>query len=246
MLRNIVGIWLDGVLSGTLAGSSIASPHLDKGDPCCTSTRTPVPPAPGSPAQVNPAARWPGAAASAPRPCASGASEAPPTASTAPPAPAPAASQRRRAARTHPVRHRREATRWRHARQSRVHDRCSRSVRLAVKDDETERSAIAVLREAAAAFPFQLTHVLTDNGSCFTPAFAKICATLGAQCRHARPRTPQTKGMVERLDGRVGREALGIDITSHRALEQLLRGFNQACHAIACAPPEMPCLGSSG
>ena len=28
-------------------------------------------------------------------------------------------------------------------------------------------------REAAAAFPFRLTHVLTDNGSCFTAAFAK-------------------------------------------------------------------------
>ena len=28
-------------------------------------------------------------------------------------------------------------------------------------------------REAAAVFPFRLTHVLTDNGSCFTAAFAK-------------------------------------------------------------------------
>ena len=61
-------------------------------------------------------------------------------------------------------------------------DRCSRSVHLAVapkraafaaEDDETERSAIAFLCEAAAAFPFRLTHVLTDNGSCSTAAFAK-------------------------------------------------------------------------
>ena len=44
-------------------------------------------------------------------------------------------------------------------------DRRSRSVHLAVKDDETEKSAIAFLRQAAAAFPFRLTHVLTDNGS---------------------------------------------------------------------------------
>ena len=42
-------------------------------------------------------------------------------------------------------------------------DRRSRAVHLAVKDDETEASAIAFLREAAAAFPFRLTHVLTDN-----------------------------------------------------------------------------------
>lgn len=45
-------------------------------------------------------------------------------------------------------------------------DRRSPSVHLAVKDDETERRAIAFLQEAAAAFPFQLTHMLTDNKRC--------------------------------------------------------------------------------
>ena len=110
-------------------------------------------------------------------------------------------------------------------------DRCSRSVHLAVKDDETEQSAIAFLREAAAAFPFRLTHVLTDNGSCFTPRFARACADLGAEYRHTRPRSPQTNGMVERFNGRVGSEVLGITIWSHRDLERLLRGFNAAYNA---------------
>jgi transposase InsO family protein len=110
-------------------------------------------------------------------------------------------------------------------------DRRSRSVHLAVKDDETERSAIAFLREAAAAFPFRLSHVLTDNGSCFTPAFARVCAELGAEYRHTRPRSPQTNGMVERFNGRIGSEVLGITIWSHRQLEQLLRGFNAAYNA---------------
>jgi transposase InsO family protein len=110
-------------------------------------------------------------------------------------------------------------------------DRRSRSVHLAVKDDETEPSAIAFLREAAAAFPFRLTHVLTDNGSCFTPAFARACAALGAEYRHTRPRTPQTNGMVERFNGRIGSEVLSITISSHRHLEQLLRGFNAAHNA---------------
>jgi transposase InsO family protein len=110
-------------------------------------------------------------------------------------------------------------------------DRRSRSVHLAVKDDETEQSAIAFLREAAAAFPFGLTHVLTDNGSCFNAAFAKACVELGAQYRHTRPRTPQTNGMVERFNGRIGSEVLGITIYSHRQLEQLLRGFNAAYNA---------------
>ena len=110
-------------------------------------------------------------------------------------------------------------------------DRRSRSVHLAVKDDETERSAIAFLREAAAAFPFRLTHVLTDNGSCFTPRFAGVCAELGAEYRHTRPRSPQTNGMVERFNGRIGSEVLGITIWSHTQLERLLRGFNAAYNA---------------
>ena len=110
-------------------------------------------------------------------------------------------------------------------------DRRSRSVHLAVKDNETEQSAIAFLREAAAAFPFRLTHVLTDNGSCFTPAFAKVCAALGAAYRPTRPYTPQINGMVERFHGRVGSEVLGITLSSHRDLEPLLRGFNAAYNA---------------
>jgi transposase InsO family protein len=110
-------------------------------------------------------------------------------------------------------------------------DRRSRSVHLAVKDDETEKSAIAFLCEAAAAFPFRITHVLTDNGSCFTPAFAQACRALGAQYRHTRPRTPQTNGLVERFNGRVGSEVLTITIHSHRQLEHLLRGFNAAYNA---------------
>ncbi len=110
-------------------------------------------------------------------------------------------------------------------------DRRSRSVHLAVKDDETERSAVAFLREAAAAFPFRLTHVLTDNGSCFTPAFARVCASLGAEYRHTKPYSPHTNGMVERFDGRVGSEVLGITIWSHQQLERLLRGFNAAYNA---------------
>jgi transposase InsO family protein len=110
-------------------------------------------------------------------------------------------------------------------------DRRSRSVHLAVKDDETEKSAIAFLREAAAAFPFRLTHVLTDNGSCFTTRFARVCAELGAEYRHTRPRSPQTNGMVERFNGRIGSEVLGITIWSHTQTEQLLRGFNAAYNA---------------
>ena len=111
-------------------------------------------------------------------------------------------------------------------------DRCSRSVHLAVKDDETEASAVAFLREAVAAFPFKLTHVLTDRGSCFTAdGFEAACRRLGVEHRTTRPYTPQTNGLAERFNGRVQREVLGLTIYSHMALEHLLHGFNQAYNA---------------
>jgi hypothetical protein len=59
-------------------------------------------------------------------------------------------------------------------------DRGSRSVHLAVKEDETEASAVAFLKQAVAAFPFKLTHVLPDRGSCFTAdGFEAACRSRG-------------------------------------------------------------------
>ena len=111
-------------------------------------------------------------------------------------------------------------------------DRCSRFVHLAVKDDETERSAVAFLKAAIRAFPFRVMHVLTDRGSCFTAdGFEAACRRLGVEHRKTRPYTPRTNGMVERFNGRVQREVLGITIHSHADLEILLQGFNQAYNA---------------
>ena len=108
-------------------------------------------------------------------------------------------------------------------------DRCSRWVHLAVKDDELATSAVAFLKEAVRAFPFKITHVLTDRGSCFTAdGFEEACHQLKLQHRTTKPYTPQTNGLVERFNGRVQREVLGITIYSHRDLETLLKGFNQA------------------
>src|SRR4051794_33615596 len=111
-------------------------------------------------------------------------------------------------------------------------DRRSRLAHLAVKDDETEASARAFLEEVLAAFPFRATHLLTDRGSCFTAdGFEKLCRELGVEHRKTRPYTPRTDGMVERFNGRVQREVLGITVASHRDLERLLAGFNQAYNA---------------
>ena len=108
-------------------------------------------------------------------------------------------------------------------------DRASRWVHLAVQDDELTGSAIAFLKEAIASAPFKVTHVLTDRGSCFTAeAFEAACRELKVQHRRTKPYTPQTNGMVERFNGRVQHEVLGITVHSHADLEILLQGFNQA------------------
>jgi transposase InsO family protein len=110
-----------------------------------------------------------------------------------------------------------------------VIDRASRYVHLAVKDDETAASAIAFLDEALAALPFHITYILTDRGSCFTSdGFEKACRQHKIEHRTTRPYTPRTNGMVERFNGRVQREVLGITIYNHRDLETVLAGFNTA------------------
>jgi transposase InsO family protein len=106
-------------------------------------------------------------------------------------------------------------------------DRCSRSVHLAIKEDMTAPSATAFLQEAAAAFSFRLTHMLTGRGACFTTgAFAKACSALGAQHRLTKPYTPQTNGMAERFNGSIEHEVLTITVGSHCDLERLLKGYN--------------------
>jgi transposase InsO family protein len=111
-------------------------------------------------------------------------------------------------------------------------DRRSRSVHLAVKDEETEASATAFLKEALAAFPFRVTRVLTDRGSCFTAeGFERACREHGVEHRKTRPYTPRTNGMAERFNGRVQREVLGITVADHPDLERLLAGFNAAYNA---------------
>ena len=78
-------------------------------------------------------------------------------------------------------------------------DRCSRWVHLAVYDDEVTTSAVAFLNEAIRAFPFKITHVLTDRGSCFTAdGFEDACGTLKVEHRRTKPYTPQTTDVIDK------------------------------------------------
>lgn len=108
-------------------------------------------------------------------------------------------------------------------------DRCSRFVHLNVYDAENAANAITFLNAARKAFPFRITHVLTDQGSCFTADdFERTCAKIKVSHRNTKPYTPQTNGMVERFNGRIASEVLGINVAGHADLEILLAGFNRA------------------
>src|SRR5436305_9338144 len=97
-------------------------------------------------------------------------------------------------------------------------DRRSRSVHLAVKDEETEAAAKAFLEEALAAFPFRVTRLLTDRGSCFTAeGFEKRCRELGVEHRKTKPYTPRTNGMGEHDHTREHRERPRLTVRGLRA-----------------------------
>ena len=64
---------------------------------------------------------------------------------------------------------------------------------------------------------------------CFTAdAFEAACRRHAIEHRKTRPYIPKTNGMVERFNGRVQREVLGIMIYSYQDLDILLAGFNVA------------------
>jgi transposase InsO family protein len=56
---------------------------------------------------------------------------------------------------------------------------------------------------------------------------AVLARRFGVQHHKIRPYTTQTNGLIERFNGCVQREVIGITIYSHRDLETLLKGFNQ-------------------
>src|SRR5438270_248790 len=80
-------------------------------------------------------------------------------------------------------------------------DRRSRSVHLAVEDEETEAAAKAFLEEAIGAFPFRVTHLPTDRGSCFTAdGLGKLCRERGVAGLEAARRRGRRGGQPRRLD----------------------------------------------
>jgi len=99
-------------------------------------------------------------------------------------------------------------------------------VHLAIYDAENAENAVDFLKAVKAVFPFRITHIVTDRGSCFTAdAFEKACCDMTIDRRRMKAYSPQTNGMVEHFNGRVAAAVLQVCVASHEDLEILLKGL---------------------
>jgi len=95
-------------------------------------------------------------------------------------------------------------------------DRATRLLYYKVYKNKSSDNAVAFLKECKAYFPFYITHILTDNGLEFTDKWARgkgfvsgnhkfdlECSEDNIEHRLTAPYTPQTNGMVERVNGTI-------------------------------------------
>ena len=97
-------------------------------------------------------------------------------------------------------------------------DRATRALYYQIYDDKTAQSTADFFDKCLAFFPFEITHILTDNGLEFTNRLIRskkgnLCikdSLLDSKCldnniehRLTKPCTPKTNGMVERVNGTI-------------------------------------------
>jgi len=95
-------------------------------------------------------------------------------------------------------------------------DRATRLMYYKVYKNKTADNAVEFLKECKEYFPFYITHILTDNGLEFTDKWARgkgvvsgnhkfdvECSEDEIEHRLTAPYTPQTNGMVERVNGTI-------------------------------------------
>lgn len=95
-------------------------------------------------------------------------------------------------------------------------DRATRLLYYKIYENKSSANAVAFLKECKEYFPFYITHILTDNGLEFTDKWARgkgfvsgnhifdaECTEDNIEHRLTAPYTPQTNGMVERVNGTI-------------------------------------------
>lgn len=95
-------------------------------------------------------------------------------------------------------------------------DRATRAMFYQLYENKTAKSAQDFFNKCIEFFPFEITHILTDNGLEFTnrlikskkgenckknSLFAQRCKENNVEHRLTKPGTPKTNGMVERANG---------------------------------------------
>jgi hypothetical protein len=119
-------------------------------------------------------------------------------------------------------------------------DRATRWVYLEIVPDKSGHSAEAFLGHLIEACPIDVTTVLTDNGKEFTDRFCRtgertptgnhrfdrMCQAHNIDHRLIPPGHPQTNGMVERFNRRIGKI---LKTTRFRSAKELEDTLNQYC-----------------
>ncbi|MBC7750043.1 MAG: transposase [Methylotenera sp.] len=120
-------------------------------------------------------------------------------------------------------------------------DRATRTMYYKVYDNKTAENTDLFFDNCMAFFPFNITHILTDNGFEFTNRLIKskkgnLCtkpSLLDVKCtansiehRCTQPSTPKTNGMVERVNGTIKNNTiLKYKYNNKTALEKDLMDF---------------------
>lgn len=118
-------------------------------------------------------------------------------------------------------------------------DRATRLLYYKVYKNKSSANAVDFLKECKAFFPFYITHILTDNGLEFTDKWARgkgfvsgnhvfdiECKADEIEHRLTAPYTPQTNGMVERVNGTIKNATIKAeDYTNIEEVEKDLNKF---------------------
>lgn len=118
-------------------------------------------------------------------------------------------------------------------------DRATRWVYVELLPAKSARHAQDFLTRLIAAAPLKIVKVLTDNGKEFTDRFCatgerrptgkhpfdRICHANRIEHRLIKPRRPQTNGMIERFNGRIGEVLKTIRFRSDEHLKETITRY---------------------
>jgi IS30 family transposase len=118
-------------------------------------------------------------------------------------------------------------------------ERTTRWVYMEIMGEKSAANAAGFVERMVAKAPFKVHKILTDNGKEFTDRFCttgertptgnhvfdRVCKRNGIEHRLIKPRHPQTNGMVERFNGRIGEVLATRRFDSSKSLEATLKRY---------------------